>query len=395
MLAKLFSKNSVSMRRIGLATLILGLLIFLYFLNQIEKTPLIHSSGRTFEKAVVVAITKDNLAVDGRRYGHQVVRLRMITGKLKGRIVTATSDSGYLFGVACAPRLKVVTITSVSGKTSVTSVYSKDRETAIYVFIGLFLLLLGWIGGKNGFKTALGLVFTFGCIVYLYLPLIYRGYSPFYAAVIVAIVTTVVTMGLIGGYTFKTVSAILGTVGGVICAGVCAAGFGAVAGITGLNVADVEALLFVEQMTRIKIGGLLFSGILIASLGAVMDVGISIASTINEIYRHNPALTKKELFSAGINVGRDLIGTMANTLILAFTGGSLSVLVLDYAYDLPYRQIINSYSTGIEIMQGISGSLGMILTVPLVALIASQLIPLGKPGPGCAMTERVAEADQT
>jgi uncharacterized membrane protein len=74
-----------------------------------------------------------------------------------------------------------------------------------------------------------------------------------------------------------------------------------------------------------------------------------------------------------------MIGTMANTLILAFTGGSLSVLVLDYAYGLPYRQIINSYSIGIEIMQGISGSLGMILTVPLVALIASQLIPLKKP----------------
>jgi uncharacterized membrane protein len=282
------------------------------------------------------------------------------------------------------PKLKVVTITSVSGKISVTSVYSKDRETAIYIFVGIFLLLLWGIGGKNGFKTALGLTFTFGCIIYLYLPLIYRGYSPFYAAVFVAIVTTVMTMGLIGGCTFKSVSAIIGTVGGVICAGICAAGFGAAAGISGFNVSDVEALLFVGQMTRVKIGGLLFSGILIASLGAVMDVAISIASTINEIYRHNPALTKKQLFSAGINVGRDLIGTMANTLILAFTGGSLSVLVLNYAYDLPYRQMINSYSIGIEIMQGISGSLGMILTVPLVALIASQLIPLKKPTPASA-----------
>jgi uncharacterized membrane protein len=385
MLAKLFSKNSIiTMRRIGLIASVIGFLAFLYYLNQIEKTPLINSGGRSFEKAVVVAVTKDNLAADGRRYGHQVVRLRMLTGKLKNRLVSATSDSGYLFGVACVPKLKVVTITSVSGKISVTSVYSKDRETAIYIFVGIFLLLLWGIGGKNGFKTALGLTFTFGCIIYLYLPLIYRGYSPFYAAVFVAIVTTVMTMGLIGGCTFKSVSAIIGTVGGVICAGICAAGFGAAAGISGFNVSDVEALLFVGQMTRVKIGGLLFSGILIASLGAVMDVAISIASTINEIYRHNPALTKKQLFSAGINVGRDLIGTMANTLILAFTGGSLSVLVLNYAYDLPYRQMINSYSIGIEIMQGISGSLGMILTVPLVALIASQLIPLKKPTPASA-----------
>jgi uncharacterized membrane protein len=378
MIATLFADQKKTWRRIIFAGIAILFVVFLFFFNQVPKVNLVNTKGRTFEKAKVVAIVKDNLAEDGKRYGNQVLKLQMLTGKLKGQIVEATSDSGYLFGAVCQKGMKVVTITSISGDISVSSVYSIDREAVIYVFIVLFLLVLWLIGGKNGFKSALSLIFTFVCIIFLYLPMIYKGCSPFSAAVVVVILTTIVTMYLISGYTVKTLSAILGTVCGVIIAGIFATGFGYFAGISGFNVSDIESLLFVAQMTHIQIGGLLFSGILIASLGAVMDIGISVSSTINEIYENNPTMTKKQLFTSGIKVGRDIIGTMANTLILAFTGGSLSVLILNYAYNLPYLQIINSYSLGIEIMQGISGSLGVVLTAPLVSLIASQLVPMYK-----------------
>lgn len=127
------------------------------------------------------------------------------------------------------------------------------------------------------------------------------------------------------------------------------------------------------QNTKIQVGGLLFSGILISALGAVMDVAMSISSTICEIRQKNPQSTWKELFASGMHVGRDMMGTMSNTLILAFIGGSLSTLLINYAYDLPYLQVINSYSIGIEIMQGISGSMGVILTVPCVSLVSAVL----------------------
>ena len=126
-------------------------------------------------------------------------------------------------------------------------------------------------------------------------------------------------------------------------------------------------------MTDIKIGELLFAGILIASLGAVMDVGMSIASTLNELKEQNPQMMLKELFQSGMNVGRDMMGTMTNTLIFAYVGGAMTTLVINYAYDLSYRQLANSYVIGIEIMQGLSGSLGVVLTVPITALIASFL----------------------
>lgn len=137
----------------------------------------------------------------------------------------------------------------------------------------------------------------------------------------VVAVTTVVTMIFIDGFSRKSVAAILGTVSGVIVAGGFAWLFGQVADINGYNVSDVENLVYIERMTDIQVGQLLFAGILIAASGAVMDVGMSIASTLNELKEKNPMMTSGELFRSGMNVGRDMMGTMSNTLILAFTGG--------------------------------------------------------------------------
>ncbi len=184
----------------------------------------------------------------------------------------------------------------------------------------------------------------------------------------------VVTMYLIDGISLKSMSAMAGTIFGVVAAGMFAWIFGKLTQISGYNVEDVENLIYVEEKTNIQVGELLFAGILIAALGAVMDVGMSIASTIYELKLKNPALTRKELFQSGMNVGKDMMGTMSNTLILAFTGGSLNTLVYIYAYDYQYRQVVNMYSVGIELMQGISASLGVILTVPITSAIAAYLL---------------------
>ena len=135
-------------------------------------------------------------------------------------------------------------------------------------------------------------------------------------------------------------------------------------------------MVYVFQNSKLQIGGVFFSVILIASLGAVMDVAVSISATIEEIHNKRPELTTKELFKSGIHVGKDMMGTMSNTLILAFTGGEINTMILIYAYMMPYLQIINIYSIGIEVIKGISGTLGIILTVPLVStvILASSLL---------------------
>ena len=352
--------------------------VFVIKLNQVEKTELVVRTGQTFEKAKVVKILQDNLEENGTRVGEQKVRVRMLTGVRKGEELDVTSSSGYLFGAACKPGMKVIVMQSVAGDSTVSSVYTQDREGVIYIFALIYLLVLCLIGGKQGIKGCLGLVFTFFCVIFVYLPLVYLKYSPFWTAVFVCFITTLVTMYLIGGPTRKTCAATLGTLVGVILAGVSAWCFSKASGISGYNVSDIETLMTLWNTNRIQVGGLLFSGLLISCLGAVMDVAMSISSAIDEIYRQNLSLSRKELFKAGLRVGRDMMGTDSNTLILAFAGSSVSTLLLDYSYNLPYQQIINSNNIGIAIMQGLAGSFGIVLSVPFTVLICTILFHKNK-----------------
>ena len=358
--------------------LLLLFCIFVVRINAVDKIELVSREGQTFEKGVVTEIIQDNLQYDGSRVGEQLVRVEMKTGARAGQTLEMTSSSGYLFGAGCTEGMKVIVMQSVSGDSTVASVYAQDRETVIYVFTGLYLLVLCLVGGKQGVKGALGLVFTFFCILFVYLPLVYRGHSPFWVSVFICTITTVVTMYLIGGPTMKTLVATGGTVAGVCIAGLAATAFSAASGITGWNVSDIESLLTLWNTNGIQVGGLLFSGLLISSLGATMDVAMSIGSAISEIHAQTPDISRRELFRAGMRVGRDMMGTDSNTLILAFAGGSISMLVLDYAYDLPYLQIINSNNIGIAIMQGLAGSFGIVLSVPVTVLLAVFLYTLGR-----------------
>ena len=351
-------------------------LILVVRLNQVEKVPLVSREGQTFEKGVVTEIIQDNLQPSGTRVGEQVVRVRMTSGELKGQEIETTSSAGFLFGAPCTVGMKVVVMQSVAGDTVVSSVYSQDREFQIICFVLLYLLALCAIGGWQGAKGALSLIFTFVCIIWVYLPMVYRGWSPFWSAVLVCAVTTVVSMWLLGGPTRKTLVATAGTVAGVVMAGVFASLFSFSTGVTGWTVSDIESLMTLWNTSGIQVGGLLFSGLLISALGAMMDVGMSIASAMAEIQGQSPDISRKDLFRAGMRVGRDMMGTDSNTLILAFAGGSISMLVLDYAYDLPWLQIINSNNIGIAIMQGLSGSFGVILSVPATVAIATVLYTL-------------------
>lgn len=361
--------KNIWVRGIIIICILIGGFFFLQSYNQVEKPTLVNTQGRAFEKATVVEVLKDNIQEDGSRVGDQVVLLQMETGPQKGQILEANSPNGLLFGTACKPGLEVITISSVVGQLHVTTVYNVDRSMPIYIFIAIFLISLCIIGGKS----AIALIFSFICFVFVFFPMIMKGTSPSLAAIFTATIVTAMTICLINGFTIKALSAILATFFGLLIAGLTADIFGYFTSLSGYNVSNIEALLFIGQNTLIDVGQLLFAGVLFASLGAVMDIAMDVSSAVQELHVKNPALTPKELFKSGMNVGRDIMGTMSTTLILAFFGGSLGVWVLDYVYDLPYLQLINSNSIGIEIMQGISGSFGVILTVPIVALFSAWL----------------------
>ena len=352
----------------------IAVFIFAIFLNKEKPTELFNREGSSFEKAVVTEVIQDNLQEDGTRMGKQLVNVKILSGKLKGSTYEAESSNSYLYGADCRPGLKVI-VSLNQGENSVkASVYNYYRSPFIYMFIIIFIFLLIVIGGKQGLKSALGLIFTFLCIIFIFIPMLYKGFSPFLSAVLIIIVTSNVSILFIGGFSRKSLSAILSTILGVILAGVLAKIFGTIADISSYNVSDIEELIYIAQNSNLKIDGLLFSGILISSLGAVMDVSVSLAASINELHLKKTELTSKELFISGINIGKDMMGTMSNTLILAFTGGSLSTLIILYSYNMSYNQILNMYSIGIEIMEGICGTIALILTVPISAFLSSKII---------------------
>lgn len=204
--------------------------------------------------------------------------------------------------------------------------------------------------------------------------MLYIGVSPFLSAVAAVILITIITHILLADLQIKSISAMLGTICGVVVAGIIAVIFGHFAHINGYNVDEIETLIYVGQVSNIDIGGILFSGILISSLGAVMDVAMSISSSLHEIQCNAPHITRKELFHSGMTIGRDMIGTMSNTLILAYVGSSINLVVILYAYNYSVHQILSMYSIAIEIMSGIAGTMGIILTVPFTSFICALLL---------------------
>ena len=176
------------------------------------------------------------------------------------------------------------------------------------------------------------------------------------------------TFIIIGGLKKKTFTAALGTIGGVVLAGLVALLFNNWAKLSGWQ----EEAVFLSTSTEginFNFRELLFAGIVIAALGACMDVGMSIASALDELKIQNPNMTWKELFKSGMNIGRDVIGTMTNTLILAYVGGTLNLILVFVAMDFSLTDIINKEIIATDIMSALAGSMGVVFTIPVTAIV--------------------------
>ncbi len=356
------------------AIVILILIATTIFYQKVERTPLVAEDHTEFAKAVVLDVSSEDSAKEGIDAGNQQVQLKITSGTYQGEIITGSSMNGYLYGAYCEKGTKVIVRLSEYDGSISASVYNYDREMPILVLVVFFLLVMWIVGGKRGIHSITALIFTFFLILTLYVPLIYMGCSPFLAAVLCVALITTLSIFLIGGPSKKSLCAIVGTVTGVVAAGVIALIFGKAAHINGYNVESIETLIYIGQNINLNIGEVLFSGILVSSLGAVMDVAMSVSSALTEITENSPGISRKDLFKSGMQIGRDMIGTMSNTLILAYVGSSVNTLLIIYAYQYSAHQVFGMYSIGIEIMQSLSGTLGIILTVPFVSAVSAYAL---------------------
>jgi uncharacterized membrane protein len=333
-----------------------------------------------YERAKVVEIIKDDTTTDSTteniRRGSQEIKVKVLSGEHKGEVLQITNYLSALYNVYVKEGTQLIVRVDITtnGEYSM-QVYNYNRLPILAGFILLFFILLCAIGGKKGIKAMGGLIFTMFCMLFILLPLLLHGYSTMPVVLLIVIVTSIFSIVLLTGYSKKSVSAIIGTILGVLFAGFCAWIVEILVNITGFQMDEAEVLILVAKDwgNALKIKDLLVGGIIISALGGIMDVAVTIASSIHEIQLLNPDLSRRKLFRSGMNVGKDAMGTMANTLILAFTGNSLNLMLMIYSYGIPITQLVNTDLIAIEIIRAIAGSIGIILTVPIIAFISAYL----------------------
>jgi len=328
-------------------------------------------------KAKVVSVDEGEPgSAFGATVQNLIVTVEIVSGDFKDQTVQIEHMVGATpYDIVVEPGDRVLLIVETDGhKIIQANIQSHNREAEILVLLAIFIAVLVVLGGIRGIKAALSLAFTVWSIMKIVLPLMIKGYDPVLLAVLVSVAASVFTLGVIGGVNKKTLSALIGTVGGVLAAGLLACRVGVAARLTGIGDEEAAMLAFIPQSGSFDYRGLLFAGIIIGALGAVMDVGMSVASSMDEIARVNPGMTRKALIKSGINVGRDMMGTMSNTLVLAYVGGSLPLLMLFLAYDTPAIRFVNLEMITAEIVRSLSGSVGVLLAVPVSAIAAGFIL---------------------
>ena len=256
------------------------------------------------------------------------------------------------------------------------------RADALLILALLFALMLVIFGRKKGLKTVLSLSLTLVSIFFVFMPAILLGGNIYFWAVAVCVYMIFMTLIITDGVSAMSLSASIGCTGGVLASLLVTFITDAFINITGN--ADPHAIYLLYIGEGLDVRALIYASIIIGSVGAVMDVAVDISASLKELAQKLERPTMKELFTSGINIGRDVIGTMSNTLVLAYIGGSMCSLLL-YFYN-NYANAVYLFNIEIivvELLQILVGSMGILLTLPLTALVSAYIYTKKPPKPRC------------
>ena len=350
------------------------IVVMIFACSQVQLADLGGAAEIEYARAEVTDILEDYTG--GEPFsGIQKVEALITSGNHKGETCTLENPNSYQRGAYCQVGTKIVALL-INGENGelAGSVFNYDRTDMVYLLVGLFAVILILIGGKKGLAALYALVFTFICIICMYIPLLYVGMNGILAAILTSIVILVASIYIINGFSVKTLCAIIGTTIGVSISGLLAYGVGVVFNLSGFNMSDSESMIYIANHTQLSVSEILYAGILISSLGAVMDVSVSIVAALEEISQKAPDLRARELFKSGMAVGHDMMGTMSNTLILAFVGSASTTMIEIFSYQMDYLQLMSYNSIIIEILGGLCGTIGVVLTVPVQTAITTAIL---------------------
>lgn len=365
------------------ATIILSIL-FIYLGHMITKTQVLETQEMFYKAKVtsIIDVIEDKQEVEGLSGGMNsktiTFNAKIRNGDLKGEDISAVQYIDYMYAihpkdVKVGDQIIVSKTDNVDqyGESWIFTEYNRSKKLTILCisFLGLILL----IGRSKGIATILSLIFTIGAIFGVYIPSILSGKNIYLSTTIITLFIIFMSIILLNGINKKSVCAIIGNVGGVFISAILAIVMNNALGITGLIEQDYIFLTYLETQAPIDLKAIIWGGILIGSLGAIMDVSMSISSAMNEIADTMNRYSPRRMIRSGMNIGKDVIGTMTNTLILAYIGGSLATVLLLIAYNKNWLMIFNMEMIVVEVLQALVGSMGILFSVPITVLVAAYI----------------------
>lgn len=354
--------------------ILIGILIFIP--TGFEKQIYVNSEG---VKGKIIAVDNSSMYKTGMiTQGEQKCVIEVISGSHKGEQVDGVNmfvgkyEFDKIFEVGDVAWVLLEFEDKEQGNIIYANMIDHYRINKELILISLFAVTIIIFSGFTGARTLLSFVFALLSIWKILIPLMLKGYSPLLVALLIGNVLTVTTLLLVAGFTKKAYAAIMGS---VICSMVTAflaIIFTKYLKIDGTVMQWSESLLYAGFMS-LDLTAIFQAGIYLACSGAILDLAIDISAALEEIVKNNPEVTKVKLIKSGITIGKSVVGSQTTTLLLAYMGSYISVMMVYMAQGTPMMNILNAKAISAEIVHTFVGCTGLVLVSPLTSIICGFL----------------------
>lgn len=346
--------------------------------DRINSYTMYNNDSRTFVRGRVVSVDNERLETDpydhSRYLGEQELTVLILEGDQKGDKVSIDNYLSQTHNIYVNANQKIIVCADMpEGVVPYYTVFNYDRCLPLGILVVVFAAVMLFVGKGKGLRALAGVVFTLLLVVLFMVQAIYHGFPPVIVSILTILTGTAVSLLLLNGCSRRTAVSALATVLGVAVTGIIFYISSKTLHLTGFNSDNAEELLVIQGATGLSVRSLLIAGVLVSSLGAVMDVAVSLTAALMELVAVDPSVTARQVMKSGFNIGKDMIGTMSNTLILAFAGTALNTMLVLTAYGVSRTQFISSDYLAIELAQGLCATIGVILTVPITTGICAAM----------------------
>lgn len=331
-------------------------------------------------KAKVIATNNDTIIDTGLvRSGDQTCELIVLEGKFKGKTVEGKNqlkgslESDKIYKVGDIAFVVIDYDGNIVNFVTMIDHYRLDKELILGI---VFIVLLILFAGRTGLRAVFSFIITVLMIWKILIPFYLKGFPPIFCGILITILLTILIISLVYGFDKRLLAAVLGSILGVGVTCIIGMIFTEQFQIHGAVMSYSESLLY-SGYQNLDLTGIFMAGIFIGSSGAMMDLAVDITSAVNEVVEKCKTISKAEAIRSGMNVGRAAMGTMTTTLLLAYSGGYIALLMVFMAQGTPIDNILNYKYVAAELLDTVVGSFGLVTVAPFTAITA-----------GCLLTKR-------